>query len=601
MASTAFISNKIALSYSSFSSINFSQLDLTAKGTSRNYPQSSKIFSRRRCPESRGRVTVKAAVKMISFGRDSRAALQAGINKIADTVAVTLGPRGRNVVLDSSETLKVINDGITIAETIELSNSAENAGAALVREVASKTNNEAGDGTTTALVLARELTNLGLLGVTAGANPVSLKKGIDKTVEALVEELKKKSKPVKVFEDIKAVAAIASGNDEFVGSLIANAIDKVGFDGLISLEPSHSFDTTLSIEEGMEIDRGYMTSEFVANEGKVTIEFENARVLVTDQKLFSADDVIGALEKARRLDAPLLIIADEVWGQALSMLIMNKMSGSVQVAAVKAPAFGDRRRAVLQDIAIMTGAEFLASDLGLSAQNVSVEQLGRARKVTITSKSTTIVADDLTKAEIEARVEQLKKILEEVADNNYDRTMLTERIAKLSGTVAIIKVGAATEAELEDKKLKIEDAKNATFAAIKEGIVPGGGATLVHLSSVVPVIKNSIEDPEEQLGADIVRKALLAPAKLIANNAGVEGAEIVEKILSSSWDIGYNAMTGKHQDLLAAGVIDPAKVIRCALQNAASVAGMILTTQALVVEKYKKPKPVVPVIPGIND
>ncbi|GAB2242829.1 hypothetical protein Droror1_Dr00019604 [Drosera rotundifolia] len=533
-----------------------------------------------------GRFVVTSAAKNIAFDQKSRAALQAGIDKLADAVGLTLGPRGRNVVLDAFGNPRVVNDGVTIARAIELSDAMENAGAALIKEVASKTNDSAGDGTTTAAVLAREIIKLGLLSVTSGANPVSLKRGIDKTVQGLIQELEKKSRPVEGRDDIKAVATISSGNDEFIGTMIADAIDKVGPDGVLSIESSSSFETTIAVEEGMEIDRGYISPQFVTKPEKLIAEFENARVLVTDQKITAIKDIIPLLEKTTQLRAPLLIIAEDVTGEALATLVVNKLRGIINVAAIKAPGFGERRKALLQDIAILTGAEYQAKDLGLLVENTTVEQLGLARKVTITRDSTTLIADAATKDELQARIAQLKKELSET-DSVYDSEKLAERIAKLSGGVAVIKVGAATETELEDRKLRIEDAKNATFAAIEEGIVPGGGAALVHLSTTVPAIKDRLEDPDERLGADIVQKALVSPASLIAYNAGVEGEVVVENVKASEWEIGYNAMTDKYENLVESGVIDPAKVTRCALQNAASVAGMVLTTQAIVVEKPK--------------
>eukprot|EP00250_Pteridium_aquilinum_P001769 c11984_g1_i1 orf=138-1949(+) len=559
-----------------------------------------KVRSLNRNARSFSRLVVRAEAKEIFFDQKSRAALQVGINKLADAVGVTLGPRGRNVVLDEFGSPKVINDGVTIARAIELPDPMENAGAALIREVASKTNDSAGDGTTTASILARELISLGLLNVTSGANPVAVKKGIDKTVAALVLELEKKSRPVKGRDDIKAVASISAGNDDAIGTMIADAIDKVGPDGVLSIESSSSFETTITVEEGMEIDRGYISPQFVTNQEKLTVEFDNARVLVTDQKLASIKDILSVLEKTSQLNAPLIIIAEDVSGEALATLVVNKLRGIVKVAALKAPGFGERRKALLQDIAIVTGAEFIASDLGLKPEDVSVEQLGICRKVTMTNNSTTIIADVATKDEIQARIAQIKKELAET-DSVYDTEKLSERVAKLSGGVAVIKVGAATETELEDRKLRIEDAKNATFAAIEEGIVPGGGAAYIHLSTLVPAIKETIVDTEEKLGADIVQKALSAPAALIANNAGTEGAVVVEKLLEMEWEIGYNAMTDTYENLLEAGVIDPAKVTRCALQNAASIAGMVLTTQAIVVEKPKKSaKPGVPSVPGMT-
>ncbi|KAL9269715.1 RuBisCO large subunit-binding protein subunit alpha, chloroplastic-like protein [Drosera capensis] len=546
-------------------------------------PQSVRRVS---CWPRNARFTVRAAAKQIAFDQHSRAALQAGIDKLADAVGLTLGPRGRNVVLDEFGNPKVVNDGVTIARAIELVDPMENAGAALIREVASKTNDSAGDGTTTACVLAREIIKLGLLSVTSGANPVSLKRGIEKTVQALVEELEKEARPVKGREDIKAVATISSGNDELIGTMIADAIDKVGNDGVLSIESSSSFETTIDVEEGMEIDRGYISPQFVTIPEKLITEFENARVLITDQKISAIKEIIPVLEKTTQLRAPLLIIAEDVTGEALATLVVNKLRGIINVAAIKAPGFGERRKAILQDIAILTGAEYQARDLGLLVENTAVESLGMARKVTVTKDSTTIIADAASKDEIQARIAQLKKELQET-DSVYDSQKLAERIAKLSGGVAVIKVGAATETELEDRKLRIEDSKNATFAAIEEGIVPGGGAALVHLSTRVPAIKEKLEDPDERLGADIVLKALVAPASLIAYNAGVEGEVVVEKVKASAWEIGYNAMTDKYENLVESGVIDPAKVTRCALQNAASVAGMVLTTQAIVVEKPK--------------
>ncbi|XP_073022439.1 ruBisCO large subunit-binding protein subunit alpha [Primulina eburnea] len=538
----------------------------------------------------KNRFVVRANAKEIAFDQKSRAAMQSGIDKLADAVGLTLGPRGRNVVLDEYGAPKVVNDGVTIARAIELPDAMENAGAALIREVASKTNDSAGDGTTTASILAREIIKLGLLSVTSGANPVSLKKGIDKTVQGLVDELEKKSRPIKGRDDIKAIATISAGNDDTIGIMIADAVDKVGPDGVLSIESSSSFETTVDVEEGMEIDRGYISPQFVTNQEKLLVEFENARILVTDQKISAIKDIIPLLEKTTQLRAPLLIIAEDVTGEALATLVVNKLRGVLNVAAIKAPGFGERRKALLQDIAILTGAEYQATDLALLVENTDVDQLGIARKITISKDSTTIIADAASKDELQARIAQLKKELSET-ESVYDSEKLAERIAKLSGGVAVIKVGAATETELEDRKLRIEDAKNATFAAIEEGIVPGGGAALVHLSTVVPTIKEKIEDADERLGADIIQKALVAPALLIAQNAGVEGEVVVEKLKSSDWEFGYNAMTDTYENLVEAGVIDPAKVTRCALQNAASVAGMVLTTQAIVVEK---PKPKMP-------
>ncbi|XP_031268117.1 chaperonin 60 subunit alpha 2, chloroplastic isoform X2 [Pistacia vera] len=465
--------------------------------------------------------------------------------------------------------------------------------------VASKTNDLAGDGTTTAVIVAREMIKSGLLAVSFGANPISMKKGMDKTVKELVKVLKNKSFPVKGRDDIKAVASISAGNDEFVGNLIAEAIEKIGPDGVISMESSSTFETSVIVEEGMKIDKGYMSPHFITNQDKSLVEFDNAKVLITDQKISTVKEIVPLLEKTTQLSVPLLIIAEDISRQVLETLVVNKMRGLLNVAVVKCPGFGEGKKALLQDIALMTGADFLSGDLGLTLEGATSDQLGIARKVTITSNSTTIVADHSTKAEIQARILQIKKDLAET-DSSYLSRKLSERIAKLSGGVAVIKVGAHTEVELEDRKLRIEDAKNATFAAMDEGIVPGGGATYVHLSNQIPMIKNSMEDPDEQIGADVVAKALIVPAMSIATNAGVDGTIVVEKTRTCDWRIGYNAMTGRYEDLLDAGVVDPCRVSRCALQNAVSIASVVLTTQAVLVEKTKKPKPPVPHVPGIS-
>ncbi|XWS40452.1 hypothetical protein CRYUN_Cryun18bG0141500 [Craigia yunnanensis] len=542
---------------------------------------------------------VRAGPKRISFGRDCREALQAGIDKLADAVSVTLGPRESNVVLFESETLKVVNDGVTIARAIELSDAIENAGAMLIQEVASKMNDLAGDGTTTAIILARAMIKFGLLAVSFGTNPVSLKRGMDMTVKELVKALKKKSLPVKGMENIKAVASISAGNDEFIGNLIAETIDKIGPDGVISIESSSSSETYVIIEEGMKIDKGYMSPHFITNQDKSLVEFDNAKVLVTDQKISTVKEIVPLLEKTTQLSVPLLVFAEDISMQVLETLVVNKMQGVLNVAVVKCPGFGEGKKAVLQDIALMTGADFLSGDLGMTLADATSDQLGVARRVTITSNSTTIVADPSTKPEIQAKIMQIKKDLAET-DSSYLSKKLSERIAKLSGGVAVIKVGAYTEMELEDRKLRIEDAKNATFAAMDEGIVPGGGATYIHLSEQIHIIKNSMEDLDERIGADIVAKALLAPSKVIATNAGVDGEVVVEKTKTCDWQIGYNAMSGRYENLINAGVVDPCRVSRCALQNAVSVAGIVLTTQAIMVEKTKKHKPPVPLVPGIT-
>lgn len=552
-----------------------------------SFAQGSKPFTKAQGRQSRRQVQVRADAKQIVFDTESRRRLQNGINKVADAVGVTLGPRGRNVVLEQQYgTPQVINDGVSIARAIELADPFENAGAQLIKEVAGRTNDSAGDGTTTASVLAREMIHFGLQSVTAGANPISVKKGIDKTCEYLVGKLKEHAVPVKGREDIKNVAAISAGNDLAIGEMIASALDKVGSNGVLSIESSNSIDTVVDVQEGMEIDRGYISPQFVNNQERLQVQFENARVLITDQKIESIRDIIPILEQVSRLNAPLLIIAEDVTGEALATLVVNKLRGILNVAAIKAPGFGERRKALLQDIAIVTGAEFIAKDLGMKVESTVVEQLGTARKVTITNNSTTLIADNATREEIEMRIAQLKKELAET-DSVYDTEKLSERIAKLSGGVAVIKVGAATEAELEDRKLRIEDAKNATFAAVEEGIVPGGGAALLHLSELVPAFRATLTNEEEKYGADIVMKSLRAPCRLIAENAGVEGEVIVQKLLGQPFQIGYNAMDDKIENLLDSGVIDPAKVTRNGLQNACSIAGIMLTTQAVMVEKSK--------------
>jgi chaperonin GroL len=488
--------------------------------------------------------------------------------------------------------LQVINDGVTIARAIELPDPVENAGAQLIKEVAGRTNDSAGDGTTTASVLAREMIRLGLQSVTAGANPISINKGIDKTRRYLTEKLEELAKPISGSAEIKAVASISAGNNDEIGEMIADAIEKVGADGVLSIENGSGLDTTVEVEEGMEIDRGYISPQFVTNSERLQVEFEGARILVTDEKIEQVKDLVPILEEVSQNGGdPLLIIAEDVAGEALATLVVNKLRGVLNVAAIKAPGFGERRKSLLQDIAIVTGSTFLAKDLGLGVKSATIDALGYARKVTITNNTTTLIADAASRDEIDIRVAQLKQELAET-DSIYDTQKLSERIAKLSGGVAVIKVGAATETELEDRKLRIEDAKNATFAAIEEGIVPGGGAALAHLSVMVNDFKDTLVDPEERLGAEIVQKALVAPCRIIANNAGVEGDVVVEKVLNSDWEMGYNAMDGTFIDMIKGGVIDPKKVTRSGLMNACSIAGMVLTTQAVITEIPEEPMPI---------
>jgi chaperonin GroL len=530
----------------------------------------------------------RAEAKDILFDNDSRRRMQNGINKIADAVAVTLGPRGRNVVLEQDYGVpQVINDGVSIARAIDLEDPVENAGAQLIKEVAGRTNDAAGDGTTTATVLAREMIHYGLQAVTSGANPINIKRGIDKTTDFLVKKLRDLSQPVKGSSDIKSVAAISAGNDDEIGQMIADALDKVGADGVLAIEGSQSLETTVEVQEGMEIDRGYISPQFVTNNERLLTEFENALVLITDMKIEAVKDLIPILEQVTRANRPLLIIAEDVAGEALATLVVNKLRGIVSVCAIKAPGFGERRKSLLQDIAIVTGAEFIAKDLGMKVEDTTLEQLGTARKATVANTTCTLIADAANKDEISARVKQIKKELAET-DSVYDTEKLSERIAKLAGGVAVIKVGAATETELEDRKLRIEDAKNATFAAVEEGIVPGGGTALLHLSEYVPEFKATIEDPEEALGADIVMKSLRAPCRMIASNAGVEGEVVIQKVLGQDFQVGYNAMDDKVENLIDAGILDPTKVTRSGLTNAASIAGIMLTTQAVMTEKPGK-------------
>ncbi|KAL7613318.1 hypothetical protein Lser_V15G07996 [Lactuca serriola] len=525
------------------------------------------------------RFSVRAQAYGLAYDESGRAGIQAGLNILADAVALSLGPKGRDVVIvKDGGAPKIVSDGFSIGSSIELPNANENAGASLIREVASKTKESAGDGTTTASVIAREIIQLGIASVTSGANAVSVKKGIDKTVAALVQELQKKATPVKGHDDIKAIASLSVGNDD-IGTTIADAMDKVGLDGELSIESSSSLETTVDVEEGMVIDRGYISIQFVTDLEKLTVEFENARVLVTDKNISSNKDITPLLEKRNQLGGPLLIIAEDVTGEALATLVVNKLRGDLKVAAIKAPGVGERRKALLQDIAIMTGAKYLSSESGLLIENLSVEQLGRAKKITVSKSSTTISADSASKDKIESRISEIKKELSET-DSVYDSDELAKRIANLSRKVAIIKVGTA----IADQKTLFEDAKNATFAAIKEGIVPGGGAAFVHLSTLVPGIKETLDNADERLGADIIQKAIVAPASLIAQNAGIDGEVAVEKVKEGEWEMGYNAVSDKYENLVVAGVVDPAKVARSAIENSALVAGRVLINHGTLIE-----------------
>ncbi|MCZ8290099.1 MAG: chaperonin GroEL [Microcystis sp.] len=527
--------------------------------------------------------------KIIAFKDESRRALERGVNALADAVKITLGPKGRNVLLEKKYGApQIVNDGITVAKEIELSDPLENTGARLIQEVAAKTKDLAGDGTTTATIIAQALIKEGLKNVTAGANPVALRRGLDKTIAYLVEEIAAVAKPI-AGDAIAQVATVSSGNDEEVGQMIATAMEKVTTDGVITVEESKSLTTELEVVEGMQIDRGYISPYFITDQERQIVEYDNPLILITDKKISAIAELVPVLEAVARQGRPLLIIAEDVDGEALATLVVNKARGVLNVVAIKAPSFGERRKAVLQDIAILTGGRLISEEVGLSLDTVSLDLLGQAAKITLEKDNTIIVAsgDSRNKADVQKRLAQLKKQLEET-DSEFDKEKLQERIAKLAGGVAVIKVGAATETELKDRKLRIEDALNATKAAVEEGIVPGGGTTLIHLASKVKAFKASLTNDEEKVAADIVAKALEAPLRQLANNAGVEGDVIVEGVRDTAFSVGYNVLTGKYEDLIAAGIIDPAKVVRSAVQNAASIAGMVLTTEALVVEKPVK-------------
>lgn len=524
------------------------------------------------------------AAKQIAFSASARKALERGIVKVADAVKVTLGPKGRNVVLDRSFGAPTITkDGVTVAREIELKDANENMGAQLCREVAAKTNDVAGDGTTTATVLAQAMMLEGLKNVAAGANPMLIKKGMDKAVAAAVEEIGRLSIQIDGKADIGHVASIA-GNDADIGALVADAIDKVGQDGVITVEEAKGTETTVDIVEGMEFDKGYLSAYFVTNTEAMEAELENPYILIHEKKISSAHDMLPLLEQVVQAGRPLLIIAEDIDGEALPTLVVNKIRGTLNICAVKAPGFGDRRKAMLEDIAILTGGRFISDDLGTKLENVTLDMLGEARRVRVTKDSTTIVEGKGDQAAVHARVELIKRQIED-SDSDYDREKLQERQAKLAGGVAVIKVGAATETELKEKKHRIDDAVHATRAAIEEGIVAGGGTTYVRLISLLD--KLDVSD-EERVGVRIVIRALEAPMRQIASNAGYEGAVVVERVKSESGNIGFNANDGELVDMVKAGITDPAKVTRTALQNAVSIASMVLTTEALISDAPKK-------------
>ncbi|HHV54889.1 MAG TPA: chaperonin GroEL [Firmicutes bacterium] len=538
------------------------------------------------------------AAKQLAFDVEARKALERGVNTVANAVKVTLGPKGRNVVLERKYGSPVITkDGVTVAKEIELQNPYENMGAQLCKEVASKTNDIAGDGTTTATVLAQAIVLEGLKNVAAGANPMILKKGIDKAVEAVVEDLKKRAIPVEGRQDIAHVAAIA-GNDEEIGQLIAEAMEKVGKDGVITVEESKGTGTTVEVVEGMEFDKGYISPYFITNPETMVAELEEPYILIHEKKISSVRDLVPVLEKVVQAGKPLLIIAEDVEGEALATLVVNKIRGTLNVCAVKAPGFGDRRKAMMEDIAILTGGTFLSEDLGIKLENVSLNQLGRARRVKVEKESTTIIEGAGDPAKIKGRVEQIRRQIEET-ESDYDREKLQERLAKLAGGVAVIKVGAATETELKEKKHRIEDAVNATRAAVEEGVIPGGGVSYVAAIPAVEKLEERLTG-DEKVGAGIVKRALSEPLRQIANNAGWEGSVVVERVKAEGGRIGFNALTERFEDMVKAGIIDPVKVSRIALQNAASIAGMVLTTEALISEIPKEEKPATPSTPDMD-
>jgi len=518
--------------------------------------------------------------KQIVYGEQSRQAILRGVNKLADAVKVTLGPKGRNVVLDKKfGSPTITKDGVTVAKEIELKDPLENMGAQMVREVASKTSDVAGDGTTTATVLGQAIYREGAKMVAAGSNPMDIKRGIERAVEAIVGDLKTRSKPVKGHM-IAQVGTISANNDETIGKIIAEAMDKVGKDGVITVEEAKTLETSLEVVEGMQFDRGYLSPYFVTDPERMEVVLENPMILIHEKKISSMKDLLPVLEQVARMGKPLLIIAEDIEGEALATLVVNKLRGTLQAAAVKAPGFGDRRKAMLEDIATLTGGKAVTEDLGIKLENVKVEDLGKAKKITIDKDNTTIVEGGGESAKIEGRVKQIRAQVEETT-SDYDREKLQERLAKLVGGVAVIKVGAATETEMKEKKARVEDAMHATKAAVEEGIVAGGGVALLRSLKALEGLKL---EGDQQVGVNIVKRAVEEPLRWIAQNAGQEGSIVVQKVREGEDDFGFNALTDKFENLIAAGVIDPAKVVRSALQNAASIASLLLTTEAIIAD-----------------
>jgi chaperonin GroEL len=534
------------------------------------------------------------AAKQLQFDESARHALLRGIEKLAKAVKATLGPSGRNVILDKKfGSPTITKDGVTVAKEIELEDPYENTGAQLVREVASKTSDIAGDGTTTATVLAESIYKEGLRNVTAGANPTSLQRGIMKAVDAVVEELKKISKKVSDSTEIAQVATVSANWDTKIGEIIADAMDKVGKDGTITVEEAKSIETTLEVVEGMQFDKGYLSPYFVTNAEAMEALLENPYILIHEKKISSLKDMLPLLEKVAKAGRPLLIIAEDVEGEALATLVVNKLRGTLQVCAVKAPGFGDRRKAMLEDIAVLTGGRCITEDLGIKLENVKLDDLGRAKRITIDKENTTIVEGEGKQNDIQGRVNQIRRQIEETT-SDYDREKLQERLAKLAGGVAVINVGAATETEMKEKKARVEDALHATRAAVEEGIVPGGGVAFIRAQKALDNIKGL--EGDEKVGVQIVRRAIEEPTRQLADNAGQEGALIVQEVKARKGNEGYDVATGQYTDLVKAGIVDPTKVARTALQNAASISGLLLTTEAVVTELPEKEK--TPPMPG---
>jgi len=526
------------------------------------------------------------SAKLVHYDVEARDALKKGVDKLANAVKVTLGPRGRNVVIEKSfGSPTVTKDGVTVAKEIELSDKLQNMGAQMVKEVASKTSDNAGDGTTTATVLAQAILSEGLKNVTAGANPMDLKSGIEKAVKAIIAELKSMSRDIDDRKEIAQIGTISANNDETIGNLIADAMEKVGKDGVITVEEAKGTETYLETVEGMQFDRGYLSPYFVTDSEKMVTEMEDPYILIFDKKISNMKDLLPILEKVVQSGNPLLIIAEDIEGEALATLVVNKLRGSLKIAAVKAPGFGDRRKAMLEDIGILTGGTVISEERGYKLENATLDFLGRASRVTIDKDNTTIVDGNGEDKDIQARVNQIKSQIENTT-SDYDREKLQERLAKLSGGVAVLYIGAASEVEMKEKKARVEDALHATRAAVEEGIVPGGGVALLRSSVALDKVKG--ENDDENVGVQIIRKAIQAPLRTISNNAGVEGAIVVQKVLEGKGAYGFNARTEVYEDLIKAGVIDPTKVTRTALQNAASVSGLMLTTEAVISDKPSK-------------